>query len=341
MIVDVLQKLVEGRSLTEGEARDVMADLMDGNLTNTQIGAMLAALRLKGETAEEMTGFAKTMREHSIRVYAKHHPLLDTCGTGGDVCSTFNISTAAAFVVAASGVGIAKHGNRAVSSKCGSADVLISLGVNIDIQPLKVAQSIDEVGIGFLFAPAHHPAMKYANVPRKELGIRTVFNALGPMTNPANAERQIIGVFHPDFCEKMAKSLMLLGCERAMIVHGLIGMDEISTCGPTLISNLKDGRIWTETLQPEDFGVKRARIEDLNGGETPQENAEILRDVLSCVRGPKYDIVCVNAAAGLIICDKAKDWRDGVELARRLIASGEAMKVLDTLVAFTNKPFDG
>jgi anthranilate phosphoribosyltransferase len=335
MISSALQKLVNGQHLSESEATEVMTAIMNGETTHAQIGALLAALRTKRETVDELTGFARVMRERSVRVFAHRRPLIDTCGTGGDACDTFNISTASAFVVAAAGIGIAKHGNRAVTSKCGSADVLEALGVNLDLTPEQVAQCIDTVGVGFMFAPRHHPAMKHVAQPRRELGIRTVFNILGPLTNPAGATRQLIGVFDPDLCPKMAETLGRLGCEEAMVVHGMDGLDEISTVGPTRISTLHRGRVTTDTRIPAEFFLVPATLNEIRGGETPMENAGILTAVLKGETGARRDIVSVNAAAGLILGGMAESWRDGLGLAHRMIDSGKALAILNDLIAFT------
>jgi len=335
LLQDALRKVVEGESLTQDEAVGVMTAIMEGQTTHAQIGALLAALRTKRETVDELTGFARVMRERSVRVFPRRRPLLDTCGTGGDTEDTFNISTTATFVVAAAGIAVAKHGNRAVSSRCGSADVLEALGVQLDLTPEQIAQCIDTVGVGFMFAPRHHPAMKHAAQPRRELGIRTVFNALGPLTNPAGATRQLIGVFDPDLCPKLAETLGRLGCERAMVVHGMDGLDEISTIGPTRISHLLNGRVNTETRIPAEFFVVPSTPDEIRGGDSPEENAEILKGVLQGEAGARRDIVSVNAAAGLIIGGMAEGWRDGVALAHRMIDSGRAMNVLNRLIEFT------
>jgi anthranilate phosphoribosyltransferase len=337
MIVDALRKLVEGQSLTQDEATEVMTAIMDGQTTHAQIGALLAALRTKRESVDELTGFARVMRARSMHVTPRRRPLVDIVGTGGDACDTFNISTTAMFVIAATGVAVAKHGNRAVSSRCGSADVLAALGVELALTPEQIAQCIDTVGVGFMFAPSHHPAMHNVAQPRRELGIRTVFNILGPLTNPAGATRQIIGVFDPDLCPLMAETLGRLGCERAMVVHGMDGLDEISTVGPTRISHLQHGRVSTETRIPAEFFIAPSTLEEIGGGETPEENAAILTAVLQGERGPRRDIVAVNAAAGLILGGMAEGWRDGVALAHRMLDTGRALNVLNKLVEFTGR----
>ncbi len=337
MIVSALQKLVSGISLTQEEAALVMTIIMDGQATDAQIGALLASLRTKRETVDELTGCARVMRDRSIKVHSRRRPLLDTCGTGGDGADTFNISTTAAFIISAAGIPVAKHGNRAVSSRCGSADVLAALGVELALTPEQIGQSIDTVGIGFMYAPSHHPATAYASRARKEMGIRTMFNALGPLTNPAGANRQLIGVFDPDLCEKVAETLNRFGCERAMVVHGMDGLDEISTVGPTKIAHLQHGRVSVETRIPAEFYVVPATIEDFKGGDSPAENADIVLSVLNGELGPRRDIVSVNAAAGLILGGMAESFRDGIQLAHRLIDNKKALAVLHKLVQFTGQ----
>jgi len=310
---------------------------VEGQATPVQIGGLLAGLRTKREAVDEIAGFARVMRERAVRVYPRKRPLLDTCGTGGDTCDTFNISTAAAFVIAASGIAVAKHGNRAVSSRCGSADVLAALGVELTLTPEQIAECIDTVGVGFMFAPHHHPAMAAVAQPRKELGIRTVFNILGPLVNPAGANRQLVGVFDPDLCPKVAEVLGILGCERAMVVHGMNGLDEISTVGPTRISHLQHGRVSTETRIPSEMFLVPATEEEIAGGSSPEENAQIILSVLQGEAGPRRDIVSVNAAAGLILGGMAEGWRDGVSLAHRMIDTGRAYRVLQQLIEFTQR----
>jgi anthranilate phosphoribosyltransferase len=332
-----LRKITNGEHLSEEEASEVMTAVMDGLATHAQIGALLASLRTKKESVTELTGFARIMRERSIKVSPKRTPLLDTCGTGGDACDTFNISTAATFVIVAAGITVAKHGNRAVSSRCGSADVLAALGVELRLTPEQIASCIDQVGIGFMFAPSHHPAAAQVAQPRRELGIRTVFNVLGPLTNPAGASRQLVGVFDPELCPRVAEVLGVLGCERAMVVHGMDGLDELSTVGPTRISHWQNGRVHTETRIPAEFFVVPATLEDIKGGDTPEENAEYLLGVLRGAHGARRDIVSVNAAAGLILGGMAEGWRDGLSLAHRLIDTGKALQVLQRLVEYTRK----
>ena len=335
MIKEALKKVTRGDDLTQEEAAEVMSDLIDGRATHAQIGGILAALRTKGESAEEIAGFATVMRDRSVKVAPRKRPLIDTCGTGADVCDTFNISTTAAFVVAAAGIAVAKHGNRAVSSRCGSADVLAALGVHTSLTPEHIAECIDTVGIGFMFAPRHHPATRNVADPRRELGMPTVFNIIGPLTNPAGASRQLIGVFEPELCEKVAEVLGILGCDRAMVVHGMNGLDEISTIGATRIAQLQHGRVSVETRIPAEFFVVPAEIDQLAGGDSPEENAQILRAVLGGEAGARRDIVSVNAAAGLILGGMAETWRDGVSLAHRMIDTGRAAQVLNRLIDFT------
>lgn len=336
-----LQTLIEGRHLSEAQAANAMTRIMDGAATPAQIGALLTALRMKGETVDEITGFARVMRARSVQVPTTRQPLVDTCGTGGDACNTFNISTTAAFVVAAANVAVAKHGNRAASSKCGSADVLEALGVRLDLTPETVGRAIDEVGIGFMFARNHHPAMKHAAGPRAELGIRTVFNALGPLTNPAGTTRQLIGVYDPALCPLLAQVLANLGSERVMIVHGSAGLDEIATFGETTVTELRDGNLETYTLTPESLGLPAADLADLAPGRDPAESAAILLTVLDGERGPRRDIVLANAAAALFVAGVADDLRDGIRRAESLIDSGAARQKVDALIAFTQRPETG
>ena len=338
MIRDAIRKVVELGDLTEDESSATMTEIMEGEATPAQIAALVTALRMKGETVSEITGFVRVMREKSVKVKTSSHDLLDTCGTGGDKLNTFNISTTAAFVVAGSGVKVAKHGNRAASSTCGSADVLEALGVSLDLEADQIAHCIDEINIGFMYAPALHPAMRYAVAPRKEIGIRNVFNIIGPLTNPAGAKRQVIGVFSPDITEKLALVLRELGTERAMVSHGLAGLDEVSTLGETKISELKDGEVHTYILKPEDVGLPRAEIEDLALGKcSVLDNVEVLMDVLDGAQGPKRDIVLLNAAAALVVAGKADSLTDGIKLAASTIDSGSAMQALENFKALTQE----
>ena len=341
MIQQALQKLVEGQSLTEIEAAQSMSQIMDGEGTASQIAGLLTALRMKGENAEEITGFARVMRERSIQVATTRRPLVDTCGTGGDVCKTFNISTAAAFVAAAGGVAVAKHGNRSVTSMCGSADVLEALGVRLDLSPAAVGACIDSVGIGFLFARAHHPAMKYAAGARAELGIRTVFNALGPLTNPAGATRQLIGVYDPSLCLLLARVLGNLGSEHVLVVHGKDGLDEISTFGETLVAELKDGRLDTYTLTPEMLGLPVTSLAAVAGAEDAAGNAGLLLGVLEGAPGPRRDIVLANAGAALLVGGITDTLGEGIARAADLIDSGAAREKVEALRAFTQEAVSG
>ena len=335
-----IQHLIDGNDLSEAEAAGVMRQIMEGTATPAQIAALAVALRMKGETVEEITGFARVMREYAVVVPVHTDKVVvDTCGTGGDTLKTFNVSTAAALVVAADGrLAVAKHGNRAATSKCGSADVLEALGVKLDLPPAQVGKCVEEVGIGFLFAPAMHPSFKYAAGPRKEIGIRTVFNMLGPLTNPAGASVQLIGVYDGAVCEKLAHVLRRLGSHRALLVHGLDGLDELSTLGETVISELKAGQVTSYTLNAEwDLGLARATIEHLAGGESPAENADVLLQILKGKdRGPKRDIVLLNAAGVLLVADVEESLEAGMERAAALIDSGAAYDTLMRLKEFTH-----
>jgi anthranilate phosphoribosyltransferase len=330
MIADAIRTLVERKDLTAEEAHAAMTEIMEGVATSAQIAAFLVALRMKGETITEVTEFARVMREHVVPVRPTRRPLVDTCGTGGDGLNTFNISTTAAFVAAGAGAAVAKHGNRSVSSKCGSADVLEALGIKVQQSPEEVARYVDEVGIGFMFAPAYHPAMKHAGPVRRELAMRTVFNALGPLTNPAGAEAQVIGVYAPALTEMHAAALANLGCKRAFVVHGLDGMDEISTLGATRITELRDGESRTYGLTPEEVGLRRARPEELAGG-TPEENAELLVAILNGREGAPREIVLLNAAAAIAAAGLADTLSDGIALAREAVDSGRALRTLREL----------
>lgn len=338
MIREAIKKLAEGEHLNEPEAIGAMTEIMDGEATPAQVAAFITALRMKGETVEEITGFVRVMRNKAVKVRPQATNLIDTCGTGGDKLDTFNISTTATFVIVGAGATVAKHGNRAASSNCGSADVLEALGASLSLNAEQVAESIDRAGLGFMFAPMMHPAMKHAVGPRKEIGIRTVFNILGPMTNPANAKRQVIGVFSPDFTETMAQVLAGLGTERAMVFHGLAGLDELSTLGETRISELKDGQVTTYTLTPEEVGLNRATPEDLaagNGGII--DNTRALLGVLDGEKGPKRDITLLNAAAALTVAGIASDLIDGIARAAKSIDSGAAMQALHTFKNVTQE----
>ena len=335
-----IQQLIDGQNLTQEDAAGVMTQIMEGVATPAQIAALVVALRMKGETVDEITGFARVMRQYAVSVPVKTDKIIvDTCGTGGDALKTFNISTAAALVVAADGrLAVAKHGNRAATSKCGSADVLESLGVKLDLPAEKIGACVETVGIGFLFAPAMHPSFKYAAGPRKEIGIRTIFNILGPLTNPAGASVQLIGVYDGAVCETLAYVLKNLGSHRALLVHGVDGLDELSTLGLTAISELKEGVVTSYTLDAEwDLGLARATIEQLAGCETPDENAAILTKILhGRDRGAHRDIVLLNAAGVLLVAGVEETLEAGMERAAALIDSGAAWHTLERLKEFTN-----
>jgi anthranilate phosphoribosyltransferase len=335
MIREAIAKLMESKDLSQQEAESVMQEIMDGEATPAQMSAFLIALRLKGETLEEITGCARVMRDKAIRVAPRRKDLVDTAGTGGDKAGTFNISTTAAFVIAGAGLGVAKHGNRAISGQSGSADVLEALGVGFDLTPEQSARCIDEVGIGFLFAPKLHPAMKNVAPVRKELGVRTVFNILGPLTNPAFAPAQIIGVFDGNYAGTMARVLKSLGSRAAFVFHSQDGLDELTTTSENHVTFFTNGVVHSETLDAREFGLDRAARQELRGG-TPLENAEITRDILSgAARGAKRDVVLLNAAAALVAGGKANDLHEGLEHARAAIDSGRAMDALTNLVAMT------
>jgi anthranilate phosphoribosyltransferase len=334
MIKEALSKIVSGSDLTLAEAREVMREIMKGEATQAQIGAFLTALRMKGETADEIAGCALAMRESAIAVKPKRNQLVDTCGTGGDGKGTFNISTTVAFVAAGAGLAVAKHGNRSVSSHCGSADLLQTLGVNLELSPEQVARCIDEVGIGFLFAPKLHPAMKFALGPRQEIGLRTIFNILGPLSNPAQAKRQLLGVYHSDLTEVIAEVLRTLGAEHAFVVHGADGLDELSVTGQNKISRLYDGYIETYYLDPQDLGLPRSRLSDLAGGSV-EENAAITKALLAGKDEPKRDVILLNAAAVLIAGGKASSFSEGLGLAAEAINNGSAQRKLHQLIEFS------
>lgn len=331
---DAIRKVADRESLSEAEAHAAMGQVMDGQATPAQIAALITALRMKGETVDEIAGFARAMRERAQRITPNAEVLIDVVGTGGDRLSTFNISTTTAFVVAAAGGYVAKHGNRAVSHLSGAADVLEALGVQIQVSPEVVRSAIEDIGIGFMFAPIYHAAMKHAVAPRKEIGIRTVFNILGPLTNPANANFLVVGAYEPALTEIMARVLGEMGARRAFVVHGLDGLDEVSTVGATQVSELRNGSVRTYTITPEELGLPQASAESIAGGR-PEENAAITTAVLRGEDGPRQEIVLANAAAALVAAEIAGDWRDGVELARRAIASGAAYEKLEALRAHT------
>lgn len=333
--IDVISRFGQ---LRVEEAEAVMHQIMRGEATEAQIGAYLMGLRMKGETEAEILGSARAMRANAIQVPTRSDgDLLDTCGTGGDRSGTFNISTAVAFVAAGAGVRIAKHGNRASTSRCGSADVLAELGVNLDLTPEQVGRCVDEIGIGFLFAPRLHPAMKHAIGPRRELGVRTIFNVLGPLTNPAGARAQIIGVYDERLTEPLAQVLGELGSRGAFVVHGHGGLDELTTTGPNRVSRLQEGSVTTEMLDPADLGFARASLADLLGG-TAEENAEITRSILAGrENGARRDVVLLNAAAALVAAGRADDLPAGIKQANESLDSGAALVVLERFIEFTKK----
>jgi anthranilate phosphoribosyltransferase len=349
MIKQAIARVVDGQSLNENEMVDVMGQIMGGEATPAQIGAFITALRMKGETVEEITGAARVMRSHAtpIRVGSTididrddinldSETIVDTCGTGGSGTRSFNISTTVAFVIAACGVKVAKHGNRSISSACGSADVLEALGVNLDITPAQVTDCIEKVGVGFLFAPALHGAMKYAIGPRKEIGIRTIFNILGPLTNPAGADRQVLGVYREELVELLAGVLLNLGCRHGFVVHGSDGMDELTLTGPTRVAEIVDGDVRLFTITPEQFGLNRCALTDLQGGDAVV-NAEIVTTVLSGLRGPTRDIVLLNSAFALVAAGVCADPQSGLARAAEAIDSGEAMNRMKSLIQQTQK----
>jgi anthranilate phosphoribosyltransferase len=335
-IRDAIIRVIDGNDLSLDDARDAMREIMDGNATQVQIAGFLVALRAKGETADEIAGCAQAMREHVVRVQPKRKDLVDIVGTGGDGANTFNISTAAALVAASAGAAIAKHGNRAASSTSGSADVLEALGFNLELPPERIERSIDELGFGFLFAQAHHPAMKHAAPVRRELATRTVFNVLGPLTNPAGARALMLGVYAPELTRTIAEALARLGTNRAYVVHGADGIDELSPCGPNLVCEVEDGRVREYELDPRELGIERCQPSDLRGGD-PQHNARALRGVFAGTDGGHRSAVILNAAGGIAAAGHAENLREGIELARRAIDSGAAAERLDALVAFSQE----
>ncbi|NQT10693.1 MAG: anthranilate phosphoribosyltransferase [Desulfobacteraceae bacterium] len=336
MFRENLNKIVHRKNLSGNEISEMITEIFSGSITDAQIGAFMAALATKGETFKELAGAANAMRRKALRIQVSSRTVVDTCGTGGDAAQTFNISTTTAFIVAGCGVTVAKHGNRSVSSKCGSADLLEAMGVKLDINPEIVEEAIEEIGIGFLYAPLYHGAMRYAAKARKEIGIRSIFNMLGPLTNPAGANCQLLGVYAPELTEMFAEALRLLGAKRAFIVHGHDGLDEISVCAPTRISELKDDLIRTYDITPEPFFGSKAKPEDLAGGDS-EENAEITRKILAGEKGPKRDVVVLNASAALVAAGKAKDFNEGISLAQTSIDSGAAAEKLEKLVRYTQE----
>ncbi|HUI93629.1 MAG TPA: anthranilate phosphoribosyltransferase [Chitinivibrionales bacterium] len=334
-IQEAIKEIIAGKNLTVSQARDAFDAIMSGSATDAQIGSFITALRMKGETPDEITGAAAAMREKAARVVpADDRHVVDTCGTGGDGAHTFNISTAAAFVAAGAGALVAKHGNRSVSSKCGSADVLEALGVNIGADAAIMKQCLDEIGICFLFAPSFHKAMKFAIGPRKEIGIRTIFNIIGPLTNPSLARAQLLGVFSPQLTDVMATALLNLGSARAYVVHGGDGLDEITVTAETRVAELSNGNVTSYDIRPEDFGINRAALADIAGG-TARENAAIVKDVLNGKKGPRRDIVVLNAGFAVAASGLAADPKQGIAMAQEAIDKGKAMEKLQKLAAKT------
>lgn len=350
MIKESIRKVVEGVDLSEGEMEKTMAEVISGKATPAQIGSFVTALRIKGETIDEITGAARAIRAGTARVRINNHlvnidrdeinvedeTVLDTCGTGGYGTKTFNISTATAFVTAGAGVKVAKYGNRPNSTHCGSADVLENLGVNLDITTTDTERSIREVGIGFLYAPLFHGTMKYVAGPRREIGFRTIFNLLGPLSNPASASAQVLGVYSPDLTEKMARVLKRLGTREAFVVYGESTLDEISICGATSICHLENGEIDTFEITPEEYGFKRAALKEIGGGNA-KENASIIREILNGGKGARRDVVLLNAAAAFVAAGLDGDLKEGIERSKNSIDSGRARDKLDDLIEFTQK----
>lgn len=346
MILDALHRIATHRqSLSREEAHAVMTEVLTGQCSDAQIAALLVALHMKGETVDEIVGFAEAIRAAAIPLELHNNPVLDTsgterdglvdtCGTGGDTSGTFNISTATAFVVAGAGVRVAKHGNRSVSSKCGSADVMEALGVNIHLPATQIAACLEQVGIAFLFAPAMHSAMKHVQTARRELHLRTVFNLLGPLTNPARATCQVVGVYSADLVEKLAEALSMLGLRRALVVHGSDGLDEITITSPTRIAEVREGQVRSYEVTPEEFGLQRATLEDISGGDAAH-NTRLIQEVLAGKKSARRNVVLLNAAAALVAAGRADDLRDGVPLAAKAIDSGAAQQKLEALVNFT------
>ena len=346
MITDALHRVaIHRQSLSRAQAREVMAEVLSGQCTDAQIAAFLVALSMKGETVEEIVGFAEAIRAAAVPLSlhrnstvdvsgTERDALVDTCGTGGDTSGTFNISTATAFVVAGAGVRVAKHGNRSVSSKCGSADVMEALGVKITLAPDRLAACLEQIGIAFLFAPAIHSAMKHVQAARRELKLRTVFNLLGPLTNPARASAQVVGVYSAELVEKLAEALSMLGVRRALVVHGADGLDEITITGPTRVAEVREAQVHSYEVTPEEFGMRSAPIESIYGGDA-KDNAEIIRSILDGADSPRRDVVLLNAAATLVAAGRVDHLREGVPLAAKSIDSGAAKKKLEALIAFT------
>ncbi|MDZ7762116.1 MAG: anthranilate phosphoribosyltransferase [Desulfovermiculus sp.] len=336
MFRDLLSKIYQRKDLTEEEMSAMLGDIFSGNTTDSQVGAFMGALATKGETYAELAGAARAMRKKAIRIETMAQDVIDTCGTGGDTSGTFNISTVTAFVAAGCGVVVAKHGNRSISSQCGSADVLEALGVNLDVDPEIVEEAIAGIGIGFLFAPKFHGAMKYAAKARKEVGLRSIFNMLGPLTNPAAANRQLVGVFAPELTEMFARALQRLGAKRALVVHGHDGLDEISVCAPTRVCELKDGQLRTYDITPETYFGRTATAAEIAGGD-PAHNAEITINILRGEKSAKRDVVVINAAAALMAAGRAENLEQGLAMAEEAIDSGAAMDKLNSLIQFSRE----
>ncbi|MDF2439806.1 MAG: anthranilate phosphoribosyltransferase [Abditibacteriota bacterium] len=339
-VLEALRAVTNGASLTDVQAEATLSEIMSGSSSSLQIAALLGALRMRGETIEEIVGFARAMRTRAVKVSSSRTPLVDTCGTGGDASvhglSTFNVSTAAAFIAAGAGVAIAKHGNRAMSSRCGSADVLEALGVNLSLNAEQIGRCIDEVGIGFMFAQNHHPAMKHVAPIRRELGIRTIFNLLGPLANPAGAQAQVMGVSDARWIEPIAHVLASLGVERAIVAHSRDGMDEFSTCAPTDYIEVRNGQLTAKVLSPQELGCACTNPQSLAGGDA-QTNATIISQLLHDGQGATADIACLNAAAALIVAGATEDFKDGLKLARASVSSGGAREKLALLAEWTQQ----
>lgn len=333
-----IRAVVDGRELERHEAMAAMNAIMTGEVTDAQIGSLVTGLRMRGETVAEIAGFASAMRDHALKVEVGRAdtPLVDTCGTGGDGAGTFNISTTASFIIAAAGIRVAKHGNRAVTSKCGSADLLEGLGVQIELTPDEVGKCVDTVGIGFMYAPAFHPAMRFVGPARREMGIRTIFNVLGPLTNPAGASHQLIGVGHPDIALKLARVLEVLGSRHAVLVHAEEGLDELGLAGSSTVTEFdsRTGKIQTFTITPEEFGLDRAPAESLGGGSA-SENVAITRSILSGELGPRRSVTLLNAGAGIYAADAADTFAEGIRIAEEIVDSGRALAKVDELASFT------
>jgi len=336
MIKEAIEKLAEGVNLSEKEAGDLMLEIMQGGASDAQIAAYLMGLRMKGETVEEITGSVLTMRSLAQRVHVSDPLVVDTCGTGGDRANTFNISTTAAFVVAGAGITVAKHGNRSVSSRSGSADVLSALGVNLNLTPDRVSDCINEVGIGFLFAPLFHGAMKHCAKPRNDMGIRTLMNIMGPLANPAGATIQVLGVYEKALTEKLAQVLIRLGTQHCFVIHGLDGLDEITLTTNTYVSEGKTGRVSSYTISPKDFDLEPVRPKELKGGD-PKDNATIIQDILRGKKSAKREIALINAAPAFVACERAKTLKEGYEEAKRTVDSGAAQEKLEKLIQYTQQ----